>query len=74
MSILEACSINDSIYKPKKRGKVFILGMGNRVRIYGLAIKMIELSRLTVKDKNTLNGYIAIEFVGLRQGGKMIVE
>ena len=48
--------------------------MGNRVKIYDLAIKMIELSGLTVKEENTTNGYIAIEFVGLRLGGKMIEE
>ena len=29
---------------------------------------------MTVKDENTPNGDIAIEFVGLRQGGKMIEE
>ena len=48
--------------------------MRNRVKIYDLAIKMIELSGLTVKDENRLNGYIAIEFVYLRPGGKMIEE
>ena len=48
--------------------------MGNRVKIYDLAIKMIELSGLTVKDENTPNSYIVIEFVGLRPGGKMIEE
>ena len=74
MSIPEAAQLVIQSTNLGKGGEVFILGMGNRVKIYDLAIKIIELSGLTVKDENTPNGDIAIEFVGLRPGEKMIEE
>ena len=40
--------------------------MGNRIKIYDLAIKMINLLGLKVKDKDNPNGDISIEYIGLR--------
>ena len=51
-----------------------VLGMGNRVKIYDLVIKMINLLGLKVKDKDNPNGDIGIEYIGLRPGEKMYEE
>tara|TARA_B110000483_G_C17750718_1_gene372212 strand:- start:47 stop:430 length:384 start_codon:yes stop_codon:yes gene_type:complete len=53
---------------------VVVLGMGNRVKIYDLVIKMINLLGLKVKDKDNPNGDIGIEYIGLRPGEKMYEE
>lgn len=55
-------------------GDVFVLGMGNLVKVHDLALKMIELSGLTVMDENNLKGDIKVEFIGLRPGEKMYEE
>ncbi len=55
-------------------GDVFILNMGEPVLIYDLAIRMIELSGLTVKDSSTLEGDIEITITGLRPGEKLYEE
>ncbi len=55
-------------------GDVFLLDMGEPVRIIELARKMIELSGLTVRDDLTGNGDIAIEIIGLRPGEKLHEE
>ena len=51
-----------------------VLGMGNRVKIYDLVIKMINLLGLKVKDKDNPNGDIGIEYIGLRPGENMYEE
>lgn len=55
-------------------GDVFLLDMGEPVRIADLARQMIELSGLRVKDRNTPDGDISIEFTGLRPGEKLYEE
>lgn len=55
-------------------GDVFILDMGEPVRIADLARQMIELSGLRVKDSNTPDGDIEIKFTGLRAGEKLYEE
>lgn len=55
-------------------GDVFLLDMGEPVRIAELARQMIELSGLRVKDRRTPDGDIAIEFTGLRPGEKLYEE
>jgi len=55
-------------------GDVFVLDMGEPVRIYDLAVKMIMLSGLQVRDKSNLDGDIEIQFVGLRPGEKLFEE
>jgi len=55
-------------------GDVFLLDMGEPVRIMELARKMIELSGLTVRDSLTGSGDIAIEITGLRPGEKLHEE
>ena len=55
-------------------GDVFVLDMGEPVRILDLARAMIVLSGLTEKSAHHPDGQIAIEFVGLFPGEKMHEE
>jgi FlaA1/EpsC-like NDP-sugar epimerase len=53
---------------------VFILDMGEPVKIIELAKRMIHLSGFSVKDERTPDGDIAIKFTGLRPGEKLYEE
>ncbi|MEK6627606.1 MAG: nucleoside-diphosphate sugar epimerase/dehydratase [Bdellovibrionota bacterium] len=55
-------------------GEVFVLDMGEAIKIVDLARNMIELSGFEVKDKDSDQGDIAINFVGLRPGEKLYEE
>lgn len=55
-------------------GDVFLLDMGEPVRINDLARKMIHLSGLTVEEDNNPGGDIRIEYTGLRPGEKLYEE
>jgi FlaA1/EpsC-like NDP-sugar epimerase len=55
-------------------GDVFVLDMGQPVRIYDLALRMVELSGLTLKEDAYPNGDIAINVTGLRPGEKLYEE
>ena len=55
-------------------GDVFVLDMGEPVKITELAEKMIHLSGLSVRSEKNPLGDIAIEFTGLRPGEKLYEE
>ncbi|NUT79790.1 polysaccharide biosynthesis protein [Pseudomonas brassicacearum] len=55
-------------------GDVFVLDMGEPVRIVELAEKMIHLSGLSIRSEKTPHGDISIEFTGLRPGEKLYEE
>jgi FlaA1/EpsC-like NDP-sugar epimerase len=55
-------------------GDVFVLDMGEPVKIAELAQKMIRLSGLRVRDELNPDGDIAIEYTGLRAGEKLYEE
>lgn len=55
-------------------GDVFVLDMGEPVRIVELAEKMIHLSGLSIRSDRNPNGDIAIDFTGLRPGEKLYEE
>lgn len=55
-------------------GEVFVLDMGEPVKIVDLARRMVELSGLTLRNEDNPGGDIAIEFVGLRPGEKLYEE
>ena len=54
--------------------EVYVLDMGEPVKIIDLAHRVIELSGFRVKDENSPEGDIAIEVVGLRPGEKLYEE
>ena len=55
-------------------GEVFVLDMGEPVKILDLARRMIELSGMTVRDDANPDGDIAITITGLRPGEKLYEE
>jgi FlaA1/EpsC-like NDP-sugar epimerase len=55
-------------------GDVFVLDMGEPVRIYDLARSMIELSGRSVRDADNPNGDIEVKVTGLRPGEKLYEE
>jgi len=54
--------------------EVYVLDMGDPVKIIDLARRMVELSGFRVKDETSPEGDIAIEVVGLRPGEKLYEE
>ena len=55
-------------------GEVFVLDMGEPVKIVDLAAQAIHLSGHTLRDAHNPDGEIAIEFTGLRPGEKLFEE
>lgn len=55
-------------------GEVFVLDMGEPVKIYDLACRMISLSGRKLKTEDNQNGDIEIHFTGLRPGEKLHEE
>ena len=74
MTIPEASQLVIQAGAMAKGGDVFVLDMGQSVKIMDLARRMIELSGLTVKDEQNPDGDIAIEITGLRPGEKLYEE
>lgn len=74
MTIPEAVQLVLQATGMARGGELFLLDMGEPVRIAELARQMIELSGLRVKDDNNINGDIAIQFTGLRPGEKLYEE
>jgi FlaA1/EpsC-like NDP-sugar epimerase len=74
MSIPEAVELVIQAGAMAKGGEVFVLDMGDPIRIYDLAVKMINLSGLQVRNEDNPNGDIEIKFTGLRPGEKLYEE
>jgi FlaA1/EpsC-like NDP-sugar epimerase len=74
MSIPEAAGLVIQAGAMAKGGEVFVLDMGEPVRIDDLARSMIRLTGLEVRDKAHPDGDIAIEYTGLRDGEKLYEE
>jgi FlaA1/EpsC-like NDP-sugar epimerase len=74
MTIPEAAQLVIQAGSMSKGGDVFVLDMGEPVKILDLAKKMIHLSGLSLKDNNNPNGDIEIQFTGLRPGEKLYEE
>ena len=58
----------------EKGAEVYVLDMGEPVKIYDLARRMVELSGLRVRDNDFPSGDIDIKVVGLRPGEKLYEE
>jgi FlaA1/EpsC-like NDP-sugar epimerase len=74
MTIPEAAQLVIQAGTMAKGGEVFVLDMGEPVRIIDLARAMIELSGLKVRDEANPDGDIAVEVTGLRDGEKLYEE
>nr|WP_114652025.1 nucleoside-diphosphate sugar epimerase/dehydratase [Polynucleobacter necessarius] len=74
MTIPEAAQLVIQASAMAVGGDVFVLDMGEPVRIHDLAVKMVYLSGLLVKDEAHPHGDIEIEVTGLRPGEKLYEE
>ena len=74
MTIKEAAQLVIQSSVLSKGGDIFLLDMGNPVKIYDLAKQMVNLSGLSIKNKNNLEGDIEIISTGLRPGEKLYEE
>ena len=74
MSIPEATQLVLQASAMAKEGEVFVLDMGEPVKITELARHMINLSGMSVRDDDNPDGDVEISFVGLRPGEKLYEE
>ncbi len=74
MTIPEAVALVLQAAALAETGDVFLLEMGEPVRIADLARQMIQLSGLSLRDINNPYGDIEIEITGLRPGEKLYEE
>lgn len=74
MTIPEAAQLVIQAGSMGQGGDVFVLDMGEPVKIIELAEKMIHLSGLSVRSEKNPHGDISIEFSGLRPGEKLYEE
>jgi FlaA1/EpsC-like NDP-sugar epimerase len=74
MTIPEAAQLVIQAGAMGKGGDVFVLDMGESVRIKDLAVKLVRLSGLDIKDEMNPDGDIEISCTGLRPGEKLFEE
>lgn len=74
MTICEAAQLVIQASSLAKGGEIFLLDMGEPVKIYDLARNMIELTGMYIKDSDNVKGDIEIIFTGLGKGEKLYEE
>jgi FlaA1/EpsC-like NDP-sugar epimerase len=74
MSIPEAVQLILQAGAMGQGGDVFVLDMGEPVKIADLARNMIRLAGRSVRDASNPNGEIEVVFTGMRPGEKMFEE
>ncbi|MCU7835153.1 MAG: polysaccharide biosynthesis protein [gamma proteobacterium symbiont of Taylorina sp.] len=74
MTIPEASQLVLQAGSLAQGGDVFVLDMGEAIKIVDLAKKMIHLSGYEVQDESNPDGDISIEYTGLRPGEKLYEE
>ena len=74
MTIPEAAQLVLQAAAMANGGDVFVLDMGEPVKIYDLARRIIELSGLKLQDETNPEGDIGIRITGLRPGEKLYEE
>ncbi len=74
MLIPEAAQLVIQAGAMARGGEVFVLNMGDPIKIVDLARTMIDLAGLREKNAATPHGEIEIRFVGLRPGEKLYEE
>jgi FlaA1/EpsC-like NDP-sugar epimerase len=74
MTIPEAAQLVIQAGGMARGGDVFVLDMGQPVKIRDLARRMINLMGLTVRDEENPDGDIAIKYTGLRPAERLYEE
>ncbi len=74
MTIKEAAQLVIQSSVLSEGGDIFLLDMGDPVKIYDLAKQMVNLSGLSIKNEKNINGDIEIISTGLRPGEKLYEE
>ncbi|CZF80162.1 UDP-N-acetyl-alpha-D-glucosamine C6 dehydratase [Grimontia celer] len=74
MTIPEAAQLVIQAGAMGRGGDVFVLDMGEPVKIIDLAVNLVQLSGLDVKSESNPHGDIEIHFSGLRPGEKLYEE
>jgi FlaA1/EpsC-like NDP-sugar epimerase len=74
MTLTEASQLVIQAGAMSKDCDVFVLDMGESVKIKDLIYRIVKLSGLTVKDENNKEGDIEIKIIGLRPGEKLYEE
>jgi len=72
--VMQAGAMANSTKNKENNAEVYVLDMGEPVKIIDLAKRMIQLSGHQMKDTANPNGDIAIDIVGLRPGEKLYEE
>ena len=71
MTITEASQLVIQAGAMAKKCEVYVLDMGESVKIKDLVYRMIKLSGLSIKNEKNLDGDIEIKITGLRPGEKL---
>ena len=74
MTLTEASQLVIQAGAMSKDCDVFVLDMGESVKIKDLIYRIVKLSGLSVKDENNKEGDIEIKIIGLRPGEKLYEE
>ena len=74
MTIPEAAQLVLQAGAMAQGGDVFVLDMGNPLKIVDLARRMAQLSGLSLRDEHNPEGDIEIQITGLRPGEKLYEE
>ena len=74
MTITEAAQLVIQAGAMGKHSEVFVLNMGQSIKIIDLVNKMINLLGFTLKDNKNKDGDIVIKIIGLRPGEKLYEE
>ena len=74
MTVTEAAQLVIQAGAMGKKSEVFVLDMGESIKIKDLINKMINLSGFTIKNSKNLKGDIEIKIIGLRPGEKLYEE
>jgi FlaA1/EpsC-like NDP-sugar epimerase len=74
MTLVEASQLVIQAGAMSENSDVFVLDMGDSIKIKDLIYRIVKLSGLTVKDENNKEGDIEIKIIGLRPGEKLYEE
>jgi FlaA1/EpsC-like NDP-sugar epimerase len=74
MTITEASQLVIQAGAMAEKCEVYVLDMGESIKIKSLVERMIKLSGLSIKDDKNLEGDVLIKIIGLRPGEKLYEE